>query len=124
MGLAAKGQKAERIPVGARDALAWATLGGARALLLADQVGSLAPGKKADLILLRGGDLNLWPVHDPVFAIEQAHAGNVDTVMIDGVLKKQHGRLLLDSAWLRRKQQALAESAQRLLRAAGRFAAP
>ena len=123
MGLAAKGRKAERIPVPSRDALAWATLGGARALMLEDRVGSLAPGKKADLILLRAGDLNLYPVHDPVFAVEQAHAGNVDTVMIDGVLRKQHGRMLLDRAWLRRKQEALAESAQRLLRAAGRFAA-
>jgi cytosine/adenosine deaminase-related metal-dependent hydrolase len=123
MGFAAKGKKAERMPVLARDALAWATLGGARALMLEDRIGSLAPGKKADLILLRASDLNLYPVHDPVYAVEQAHAGNVDTVMIAGVLRKQHGRMLLDRAWLGRKQEALAESAQRLLRAAGRFAA-
>jgi cytosine/adenosine deaminase-related metal-dependent hydrolase len=124
MNLAAQGRKAERIPVLSRDALAWATVGGARALMLEDRIGSLEPGKKADLILLRAGDLNLYPVHDPVYAVEQAHAGNVDTVMIDGVLRKQHGRMLLDPAWLRSKQEALAESARRLLRAAGRFAAP
>jgi cytosine/adenosine deaminase-related metal-dependent hydrolase len=122
--LAAQGRKAEHMPVLSRDALAWATLGGARALMLEDQVGSLTAGKKADLILLRASDLNLYPVHDPVYAVEQAHAGNVDTVMIDGVLRKQHGGMLLDRAWLRRKQEALAESAQRLLRTAGRFAAP
>ena len=124
MALAAQGRKAERIPVPSRDALAWATLGGAKALRLERQVGSLAPGKKADLILLRATDLNLWPVHDPVFAIEQAHAGNVDTVMIDGTLRKQHGRMLLDPAWLRAKQEALSASAQRLARVSGMVASP
>jgi cytosine/adenosine deaminase-related metal-dependent hydrolase len=119
MDLAKAGKKAERMPVPARDALAWATLGGAKALMLENQIGSLRPGKKADLILLRAADLNLHPVYDPVYAIEQAHAGNVDTVMIDGRLRKQHGRMLLDPGWLHSKQAALAASAQRLLREAG-----
>ncbi|MGQ7447608.1 amidohydrolase family protein, partial [Streptococcus suis] len=67
-----------------REALRWATVGGARALGMADRIGSLRPGHKADLIMLRAGDLNLFPVHDPVFsAVEQAHAGNVDTVIVD-----------------------------------------
>jgi len=118
MKLAARGEKADRIPVAARDALAWATLGGARAMRLADRIGSLSPGKKADLILLRATDLNLFPVHDPVYAIEQAHAGNVDTVMIDGVLRKRDGRLLYDGALLRQKQSALADSGRRLMREA------
>ena len=117
MKLASEGKKAERTPVRARDALAWATLGGARALMLEKQIGSLTPGKKADLVLLRATDLNLYPVHDPVYVIEQAHAGNVDTVMIDGRVLKRAGRLLFDQG-LRRKQEALAESAQRLMREA------
>jgi cytosine/adenosine deaminase-related metal-dependent hydrolase len=117
--LAKAGKKAERIPVLSGDALAWATQGGARALMLENDIGSLAPGKKADLILLRATDMNLHPVHDPVYAVEQAHAGNVDTVMIDGVLRKQHGRLLYDASLLRAKQEALAASAERLLQAAG-----
>ncbi len=119
MKLAARGEKAVRIPVRARHALAWATRGGARALMMEDRIGSLAPGKKADLILLRATDLNLFPVHDPEYAIEQAHAGNVDTVMIDGVLRKQQGRLLFDAGLLARKQEALAASAARLMREAG-----
>jgi cytosine/adenosine deaminase-related metal-dependent hydrolase len=123
MDLARAGKKAERMPVLARDALGWATIGGARALMLEKKIGSLTPGKQADLILLRATDLNLSPVHDPAYAIEQAHAGNVDTVMIGGKLRKQHGRMLLDPAWLRGKQAALAASAQRLLREAGHFAA-
>jgi cytosine/adenosine deaminase-related metal-dependent hydrolase len=119
MKLAARGEKAARIPVLARDALAWTTLGGAKAMRLADRIGALAPGKKADLILLRARDLNLYPVHDPVYCIEQAHAGNVDTVMIDGVLRKQGGRLLYDAALLRRKQEGLAQSSTRIMREAG-----
>ncbi|HEV3011630.1 MAG TPA: amidohydrolase family protein [Burkholderiales bacterium] len=115
MKLAARGEKAVKTPVRARDALAWSTLGGARAMGLEDRIGSLTPGKKADLILLRATDLNLHPVHDPTYAIEMAHAGNVDTVMIDGVLRKQHGKLLFDQALLRRKQEALAASAARLI---------
>lgn len=118
MKLAARGEKAAKIPVLAREALAWATLGGAKAMLLGNRVGALAPGMKADLILLRGRDLNLYPTYDPAYVIEQAHAGNVDTVMIDGVLRKQGGRLLYDAALLRRKQDALADSGRRLIREA------
>jgi cytosine/adenosine deaminase-related metal-dependent hydrolase len=84
--LAARDARPERMPVRSVDALRWATRGGARALRLEDRIGSLTPGKKADLVMLRATDLNLFPVHDPVYAlVEQAHTGNVDTVMVDGV---------------------------------------
>ena len=33
-----------------------------------DRIGSLAPGKQADLVLIRASDLNMQPVHDPVAA--------------------------------------------------------
>jgi 5-methylthioadenosine/S-adenosylhomocysteine deaminase len=117
--LAKVGKKAERMPVLARDALAWATLGGARAMGLEKKVGSLTPGKQADLILLRATDLNLCPVHDATYVIEQAHAGNVDSVMIAGQFKKRGGKLLYDTALLRKKQAALADSGSRLMREAG-----
>ncbi|MBC7803385.1 MAG: amidohydrolase family protein, partial [Candidatus Parcubacteria bacterium] len=113
------GEKAKHMPVLAREALAWATVGGARALQLEDRIGTLKAGKKADLILLRATDLNLFPVHDPAYVIEQAHAGNVDMVMIDGVIRKRGGRLLFDPALLRRRQGELAESAARLMGEAG-----
>jgi cytosine/adenosine deaminase-related metal-dependent hydrolase len=114
--IAARGERPAQIPVRSRDALAWVTTGGAKALRKDGQIGALAPGHKADLILLRAGDLNLWPVHDPVLAaVEQAHAGNVDTVLVDGIVRKRHGKLLYDAATLRRKQKALAASAQRLM---------
>lgn len=105
------------MPIRSREALAWATIGGARAMRLEHRIGSLVPGKQADIVMLRATDLNLFPVHDPVFSItEQAHAGNVDSVMIAGVFRKRDGRLLFPRDVLRRRQGELAESVARILR--------
>jgi 5-methylthioadenosine/S-adenosylhomocysteine deaminase len=91
-------------------------MGGAAALRMQDKIGSLTPGKKADIVFLRAQDLNLWPVHDPVFAIvEQAHAGNVDTVIVDGITRKSGGRLQVDAAFLSRLRTELQASASRLI---------
>lgn len=117
--LDARGERPAAIPFRSRDGLAWATLGGARALRMEHKIGSLTPGKKADIVMLRATDLNLFPVHDPIYSVvEQANAGNVDTVMVDGTLRKQHGRLLFDSSTLRSRQAELAASAGRLKREA------
>ncbi|SDR34743.1 Cytosine/adenosine deaminase [Rhizobiales bacterium GAS191] len=110
------------IGVRSREALQWATIGNARVIGLEDRIGTLTPGKKADITMLRASDLNLFPVHDPIFAVvEQAHAGNVDTVIIDGAVKKRHGKLLFSQDTLRRRQVELAESASRVMRE-GNFA--
>ncbi|MEU4190694.1 amidohydrolase family protein [Kribbella sp. NPDC026611] len=78
----------------AADILQLATYGGARALGLAD-VGSLAIGNKADLLLLRTTDLNLaGGLHDPVATVvTAAHPGNVDTVLVAGTPVKRNGQL-------------------------------
>jgi 5-methylthioadenosine/S-adenosylhomocysteine deaminase len=103
-------------PVRSREALAWATIGGARALGLDHRIGSLSPGKKADIVLLDGGDLNLFPVHDPLLAVvEQANQGNVDTVVIDGIVRKRDRKLTFAADVLRRRKQELVSSAQRLM---------
>lgn len=117
--LAARNDKPAAIPVRSVDALRWATLGGARAVRLEQRIGSLSPGKKADIAMLRATDLNVFPVHDPVYAVvEQAHASNVDTVMVDGVVRKRGGKLLFDTAVLKARQVELAQSAERLMREA------
>ncbi len=104
------------IPVRSREALMWATIGNARAAGLESQIGSLTPGKKADIVMLRATDLNLFPVHDPLLSIvEQAHAGNVDTVIIDGIVRKRAGKLLVDPATLRQRQAQLARSVARVM---------
>ncbi|MHA4874885.1 amidohydrolase family protein, partial [Enterococcus faecium] len=83
---------------------------------LEDRIGSLVAGKQADFVMLRATDLNLFPVHDPVFSItEQAHAGNVDSVMIAGTFRKRDGRLLFPRDVLRRRQAELAQSVARIL---------
>ena len=108
-----------KMPVRSREALEWATIGGARALGLESKIGSISVGKKADIVLLRATDLNLHPVHDPLFsAVEQAHAGNIDTVIIGGEIRKQNGKLRYPADVLRRKRDELVESAARIMRAA------
>jgi 5-methylthioadenosine/S-adenosylhomocysteine deaminase len=81
--------------VSARDVLTWATVEGARANGLEDKVGTLTPGKQADVVLLRTDRLNVTPLNDPATAVVAGmHTGNVDTVLIAGRLMKQGGALL------------------------------
>ncbi|WP_181782882.1 amidohydrolase family protein [Pseudonocardia pini] len=92
----AGGSLNERVSVTAMQALEWATINGARALGMADRIGSLEPGKRADLILVRLDDPNIAPATDPVGAVvTHAHSGNVDTVLVDGRVVKRDGRLLV-----------------------------
>lgn len=97
-----------------REALSWITRAGARMLGQQDRIGSLAPGKQADLVLVRATDLDLWPVHDPVSTLVfQAHPGTIDSVMIAGCWHKRDGRLL--GVDLPAIQARLAESGTRIL---------
>ena len=66
-----------------RDVLEFATIEGAKANKLDKKVGTLTPGKEADLILLRTDRFNVMPVNNAVGAVVTSmHPGNVDTVMI------------------------------------------
>ena len=81
------------------------------------KIGTLSPGKKADIVMLRANDVNMVPVWDPVYSIvEIAGAGNVDTVIIDGVVAKKDGKLTIDEATLRRRTDELTESGARIMR--------
>ncbi|WP_075779870.1 amidohydrolase family protein [Streptomyces acidiscabies] len=95
----------------AADVLRMATLEGAAALGLADRIGSLRPGKQADLVLLRLDDLNLLTAErDPVAAVvTAAQPHNVDTVLVAGRVVKSGGRLL--HADVRRTARALRATA-------------
>lgn len=76
-----------------RDVLEFGTVAGARANGLAHKVGTLTPGKQADLLMLRTTDLNLTPVSDAVGAVVlAAHPGNVDSVFVAGRAVKRAGR--------------------------------
>ncbi|MFN7752576.1 MAG: amidohydrolase family protein [Pseudomonadota bacterium] len=78
----------------ARRVLELATIEGARSMGMADRIGSLAAGKRADLIMVDTRAINLGVFTDPAhLLVEAAQPGNVDTVMVDGRLLKSGGRL-------------------------------
>ena len=105
--------QATTIPV--REALHWITIEGARMLGREDRIGSLAPGKLADLVVIDATVLNLAPVHDPVATVVmQVGLANIEAVMIGGVWVKRGGRLLFDG--LERRKRELAQSGDRLVR--------
>jgi 5-methylthioadenosine/S-adenosylhomocysteine deaminase len=104
--------------VSVQDALASITLAGARMLHLEDRLGSIAPGKQADLVFIRADDLNLWPVHDPVATVVmQSSLLNIDSVMVAGEWRKRNGRLLYQG--IERLKDELERSASRILAEAG-----
>jgi cytosine/adenosine deaminase-related metal-dependent hydrolase len=78
-----------------REVLEWATIEGARANGLERKVGTLTPGKDADIILLRTDLLSVMPVNNAVGAVVTSMGPqNVDTVLIAGKLMKQGGKLV------------------------------
>jgi 5-methylthioadenosine/S-adenosylhomocysteine deaminase len=80
----------------ARQALEIGTLHGARSLGLGDTIGSLVPGKRADVIMIDPRGLNLGtglPADPAHLVVEATQPANVDFVMVDGRVLKQHGRL-------------------------------
>lgn len=69
----------------AREAFEMATIGGARALRMADRIGSLEPGKAADVVVLDGDSPALANVHDPFQALVWvAGSREIREVWVDG----------------------------------------
>jgi 5-methylthioadenosine/S-adenosylhomocysteine deaminase len=79
----------------ARKALELGTIEGARSMGVDDKVGSLKPGKRADLIVINPNMLNMAVVTDPAhLVLEATGPENVDTVVIDGRILKHGGKLV------------------------------
>ena len=71
--------------VSAAVALEMATIGGARALGLQDQIGSLEAGKRADLLVVRMNRARQTPLYDPVSHLVYTTRGDdVDTTIVNG----------------------------------------
>jgi cytosine/adenosine deaminase-related metal-dependent hydrolase/ribose/xylose/arabinose/galactoside ABC-type transport system permease subunit len=82
-------------PLSTREVLACATIEGAKANGLDSKIGTLTPGKQADVIMLRTDRINVTPLNDPATAVVAGmDTGNVDTVLIAGRVMKRHGQLL------------------------------
>jgi len=78
----------------ARRVLELATIEGARSMGMGERIGSLAPGKRADLIMVDTRGVNLAVFSEPAHLIvEAAQPSNVDTVMVDGRILKREGKL-------------------------------
>ena len=87
-----------------RDVIEFATIQGAKANQLDHKVGTLTPGKEADVILLRTNAINVLPVNNAYGAIVLGmDTSNVDTVFIAGKVRKRAGRLVdVDLARIKR----------------------
>jgi 5-methylthioadenosine/S-adenosylhomocysteine deaminase len=96
MGIPWRGTPSEALPdVAFREVIEMATLNGAKALGIGDVTGSLTVGKRADIIMIRGNDINIAPVADiEASVVQSATPANVDTVLIDGRIVKRGGRLV------------------------------
>ena len=86
--------------VGARTALEMATIGGARALGMGDRLGSLEPGKRADLIVVSMASARQTPMYDPIsHLVYTSRGGDVRTTIVHGkVLMRERKMLTLNEA--------------------------
>ena len=112
----AAGQHATRT----RDALEWATLGGAKALRLEGRIGSLAPGKQADLVMIDARGMNIFPAlpgGDPAHAVVMyAETSDIENVMIAGTFAKRAGKLTFPEERLAKLNQEILASRQRMMK--------
>jgi 5-methylthioadenosine/S-adenosylhomocysteine deaminase len=89
-----RAQREDEFALSAQRVLQMATLDGADALGLAEVTGSLTPGKRADLILIRTTDLHTAPApHAANTVTLAAQPAHVDTVISNGRILKEQGRL-------------------------------
>ncbi len=95
-------------PLTTRDVLRYATMNGAKALRLEDKVGSLTPGKEADIIILDATRINVAPLNQvPGAVVSLMDRTNVETVIVAGKVRKWKGHLLnVDLPALRRQIEA------------------
>ena len=101
-----------------RDVIGYATINGARDLRLDGKVGSLKPGKEADIVILDAEAINVTPLnHVPGAVVSLMDRSNVETVIVAGKIRKWRGRLL--DVNLNKLRRELEDSRDRLFLAAG-----
>jgi cytosine/adenosine deaminase-related metal-dependent hydrolase len=109
-----KGSRPDSMAITCRDALSWITTDAAKIAGLDQRIGSLTPGKQADVTMLRATDINMSPTQDLIgCVVMQANPANVDTVMVAGRIMKRGGRLLYQN--LPKKLAELKSSGDRII---------
>ena len=114
----AKGETVTHVSLRAQHVVEWATRGGAHALGRDSELGSLEPGKKADVVLLRNDRSPVsFPVLNPYGHVAfQAQRGDVHTVLVDGrMVKHEHELVGIDLAAARREVEATVEHLRSVL---------
>jgi 5-methylthioadenosine/S-adenosylhomocysteine deaminase len=90
-----RGEQNVPTPISVEAVLKAATVNGARAAGLESEIGTLTPGKQADIIMVRTGGVAVFPVNNAIGAIVQAvERSDVDTVMVAGAIRKRAGKLV------------------------------
>jgi cytosine/adenosine deaminase-related metal-dependent hydrolase len=110
-----KGETCTNCHLRADQVVDWATMGGARALGLDDEVGSIEVGKKADVVLIKNDDSPvMFPLLNPYgHVVFQAQRGDVHTVLVNGkVVKHAHKLVDIDLARAREVVGATVEHLQ------------
>jgi cytosine/adenosine deaminase-related metal-dependent hydrolase len=109
-----KGSRPDSMAITCRDALSWITTDAAKIAGLDQRIGSLTPGKQADVTMLRATDINMSPTQDLIgCVVMQANPANVDTVMVAGRIMKRGGRPLYQN--LPKKLAELKSSGDRII---------
>jgi 5-methylthioadenosine/S-adenosylhomocysteine deaminase len=113
----AGGDASAPAPVTVREILEASTIAGARVLDLGDKVGSLRPGKQADIIMIRADGVGVFPSHNAIGnVVHMAERNDVRTVMVAGRVVKHEGALVgVDLAAVR---SAAEESREHIFRMA------
>jgi hypothetical protein len=105
-------------PLTTRDVLRYGTMNGAKALRLDGKVGSLTPGKEADIIILDATSINVAPLNQvPGAVVSLMDRTNVETVIVAGKVRKWKGHLV--DVDLNRLRSQLEGSRDYLFSAAG-----
>ncbi|HCS56195.1 MAG TPA: hypothetical protein DIW80_01970 [Gordonia polyisoprenivorans] len=92
------------------DVFDFATVEGARAIGQQHRLGTLEPGKVADIQFIDTTSLAMMPVLDPIAAVVfHANTSDIDTVLVGGVPVKRDGRLVADTAAVRRQVEESAD---------------
>jgi cytosine/adenosine deaminase-related metal-dependent hydrolase len=87
------GRTQNEVSISARRVIEIATIEGARSMQMDERIGSLKPGKRADIILIDTRAINDAPTLDVTHTVVEAvEPANVDTVIVDGRILKRHGK--------------------------------
>jgi 5-methylthioadenosine/S-adenosylhomocysteine deaminase len=90
-----RGEQNVPLPISVEAVLKAATVNGARAAGLESEIGTLTPGKQADIIMVRTNGVAVFPVTNAIGTIVQAvERSDVDTVMVAGEIRKRAGELV------------------------------